>query len=804
MRIIDIFILRCPNYSDEFSFLSVHAILVYMFKKIITRARKKINHIIAKIKNKKPDTEKMFPALLFAGVGIMILLPSPFFGVQVALIKNIAIIFFGIVLLLTTTIQSLIKGSFRIPDKFTLGSLLLIITSLILASFSSPALRTALFGNLTEAPLSFVILFSLIVIFYVAMKVITHSSRIVLFFITLGFSYTIVAIVQIVRLIVSNQTNTLIGSWVDFSVFSLVIVICVLIFLEIGKFLRPIKIVTGIVGVIALSGVFITNVSWVLFLGAGITLLFILYVFSFGYWNKKKTTFEKGRTIPWYALGVFLFFVIMIVFKGNISNTLGTIYSPINDYVPSGIATLQATKVSLKDNIILGSGIGTFDYLWNQVKSPTWSETITGSQEISTGYGFFGTLMATSGLLGVIAWMSFLILFLYKISIVVRKQHNDTSERFTKIAILFGSSMLTIVSLIHYPGTVMLMIWVIFLGGLWNLAQEKERIITFLDTPRKSFFGMIIVCLVAVVIVSFSWVVIRQTISLGYYSKSIKTLSDKKPPIESIEQLVTANKWWSTDTYNRMLTDRMFDLAKGVLSSQFSLDQRELMVSQAQDILKMSLEYAKASVQLDTKDYRNYLIQGDVYRGYGELGVEKALSLSQQAYEQAQLHSPHDSTLYLPLARLALLSGKVNEFDAIIQKSLDIHPTIGAYVLAYEKNIALKEFDLAENNLRTLITLSPNDFRIFNELGMLYLSQREYRQATNAFIKSIMKNNNQPETLALLGATYELLGDTKQSTDIFNYLKRQLPNEAEVLIIQMKDKIQSLIPKIAIPDIVQP
>jgi tetratricopeptide (TPR) repeat protein len=348
------------------------------------------------------------------------------------------------------------------------------------------------------------------------------------------------------------------------------------------------------------------------------------------------------------------------------------------------------------------------------------------------------------------------------------------------------------------------MIWVIFLGGLWNLAQEKEHIITFLDTPRKSLLGMIIVCLVGVVIISFSWVIIRQTISLGYYSKSVKMLPDKKPPIESTEQLVIANKWWSTDTYNRILADRMFNLAKGVLSSEFSLEQRELIVSQAQDILKISLDYAKASVQLDTKDYRNYLTQGNVYRGYGELGVQKALGLSVQAYEQAQALSPHDSTLYLLLARLALLEGKVNEFDVIIQKSLDIHPTIEAYILAYEKNIALKEFDLAENNLRTLISLSPNDFRIFNELGMLHLSQQDYRQATNAFVKSIMRKNDQPEILALLGATYELLGDIKQSTDIFNYLKKQLPNEAEALIAQMKQKIQSLIPKTIIPDIVQP
>jgi tetratricopeptide (TPR) repeat protein len=546
------------------------------------------------------------------------------------------------------------------------------------------------------------------------------------------------------------------------------------------------------IGILGFIGLFLTNIQWVWILTGIILIIFALYVFSFGYWNSEKALFEKGRTIPWYTLSAFGIVIIGIIFGNLIIGTLSRV-RPVyfNEASPSITSTVRAGYVSLKQNPILGSGVGTFDTLWNKIKDPSLSGTSSGYIEFNTGYGFIGTQLATTGILGIFAWVLFLVLCVIKFIKVIRSDSEDASDRFTSIAILTGAFVLSIVSLVHYPGVVILVLWMIFLGGLWNISGSTQQNIVFTDTPKKSFIGMSLV-FISILVVGFSMLVItRQVGSMFVYSKSLKTFSSGDANRASaIKQLVKANQWWSTDFYNRALANQVVVEAQNLKPTDTT--NKDALLKQVQQILGIGLGYAQASVNENPNNYRNFISLGNIYKFFAELKVDGALDRARDAYTKAQALSPNDSTLKLPLAYLAQIEEKPDAALQFVQDSIKQYPTTDAYLWLYQKDIAARDYISAEKNLINAVTVDQNNSNIISELGILYFTQGKNENAATVFERSLVLNRNQPGIFALLGVTYESLGQTDKANQLFDFLKKQLPDQAQNLIDQAHKQQQSI------------
>lgn len=776
-----------------------------MIKKIFRAVKSKVSDAVSWIVEKY-DSKTLFTSLLvlfvITAIGFL-----PLLGIDALAIKYDVTVFFGALFLVLVVLQSLKRGSFVLPDRKTSWGLFALFLSTLLSSLFAYTPRIALFGNLGGAP-SFLLIMSLVIIFYIATVTFTNFSRVLGLFITAASVYTLVFLHQIIRVIfgpqilsfgfLSSLTTSVVGSWSDFALFSLLIVIFSIICLEVGKFVGSARWMTIGVGILGIVGLYLTNIRWIWILAGSALVLFALYVFSLGYWNKQKVSYEKGRTIPWYTLGAFVLIILGIIFGTLITNTISQArplyYSEVS---PSISSTFQAGIASIKERPIFGTGVGSFDTVWNKVKPVALSGTSSGSLEFTTGYSFITTQLATTGILGLIVWLFIIIACLYKFFIVIRQEPEDAADRFTRIAIITGAFLLSVISAIHYPGITILTLWAVFMGGLWSMSRVPQQTIGFVDTPRKSFLGMVLVFICIVLAGLVMLVTLRKVVSIGAYSSSVKAFARDNNRTVGLQKLVKANQWWPTDFYNRALASQVITEAQNLKPADGA--SQDAIAQQVQNILSIGVSYAQASVQANQKNYRNWTTLGDMYQFLTQLKIDGAADRAKDAYTKARDLSPHDVTLQLPFAYLATIAGNNDAALQIVQDSIKAYPTSDAYLWMYQRDVAAKDYADAEKDLLNVLNIDTYNPNVLSELGMLYFVQGKYANAVPAFIQSLSINRSQPAVFAYLGVSYEQLGKTDEANKIFDFLKKQLPDQAQQLIDQARKQNQSAAPATPAP-----
>lgn len=779
-----------------------------MFKKIFRSVSNKIVDGIAKL---SPETNSQF---FFISLLVVVTIVSigffPLFGINGLFIKNLLVPIFAGILLIVIAVQSLKNGYFTLPDKKTSWALFAFLLVMLLSSLFASAPRNALFGTLGEAP-SFALLFSLIIIFYIASVAIKKFSHILGVLLVMAGIYVITFIHIILRVIFGSAfmsfgffntlTSSLVGSWTDFALFSLLMVVLSVVCLEMGEFVKAAKWITFTVGVFGIIGLFLSNISWVWVLAGAILIVISIYIFSLAYWNPEKSSYEKGRPAPWYSLVTFIIILVGFLFGGVITSPLAKVrpmtYSEI---YPNITATTSAGIVSIKENPIIGTGLNSFAHLWNKVKPVALSGTDSGSVEFSTGYSFVTTVLATSGILGIIVCVMVLLLIIGQYIKIFKNGFQDPSERFTGMLIIVGSLLLSFIAVVDYPGISLLILWMIFLGGLWsiNSSEEDIRRIHFVHDPRTSFFGILSIIVLIFVGGAFIYITVRQTASVFAYSSGLRSFSVNNRSA-GIDQLSRANQLWATDFYNRTLANQVLLQVQNITPDQNT--SKDVLSREIQRVLSVAMSYADISTKLDPKNYQNWVVSGNVYKFFTELKVDGAGDRAREAYNKAKALSPNDRTLDLLFANLSASEGNVDAAKTLVQQSITQYPTVGAYVWLYQQDIQSKNYTDAETQLINALKIDSNNPGLITELATLYFVQGKYNDAVSLFERSLSINRNQPITFAYLGVSYEALGKSDQATQIFDFLKKQLPDSAGKLIEQVRaQKGGSVTPNVETPE----
>ncbi len=766
-----------------------------MIKKLFKGFSTFVEAVAVRVAPQKQSNFFFMSTLVVIIVSFFSFFPLP--GVNGIFIKSLVLPILSGILLIIFALQSLKNGSFTILDKKTSWGLFGFLIVVLISSVFSVAPRSALFGTLGEAPSS-AILFSLAIIFFIASISVKKFSHVLGLLVVVSVSYFVTFIHIVSRVFFGSDflsfgfldtiTSTFIGSWTDFGILSLLVFIFALICLEMGKFVRFAKWITIFLGVISLAGLFLVNIGWLWILAGLFSLVASIYIFSVAYWDVEKSSYSRFRVAPWYSLISFIVILVGILFGSAILGLTGK--SGILAYqeiYPSLSATVQAGVVSFKERPLTGVGLGSFDYLWNQIKPVQLSGTSSGATEFSSGYSFITTILATTGVLGIIAIIGMVILVGNRYYRVYQNGFFNISERFTAIIVIAGSLVLTLVSILDYPGVTILVLWAIFMGALWGVFSDKDQQpLSFIHDPRTSFLGMIIVLFLIFVGGSFVYINARKSASVVHYSNSAEQLI-KGNQNGAITSLVRANKLWRTDYYNRVLANQVLTEIKNI--------PQETLPQEVQRVLSIGLSYADAATQLDVKNYRNWVTLGDVYQFFAYLKMEGASQKAYEAYTQAKKLSPNNTIIDISFADLELLLGNNQGALNLINESIARFPTANAYVWLYQQNVSAKQLDQAENNLMKAVYLQPTNIQLVNQLGGLMFSRAKYQQAIPVFERSLFINRMQPVVFAYLGASYESVGKTTESNQIFEFLKKEFPEIAQKLIDQVRTQRGGNVPQ---------
>lgn len=778
-----------------------------MFKKIFSTITSKIVNGLAKF---SPETNSQFFFIsLLVITGIISLGFFPMFGVNGLFIKNLLIPIFAGVLIIIIAVESLKNGFFSLPDKKTSWGLFALLTITLVSSLFASAPRNALFGTLGETP-SFALILSLVIIFYIALFAMKKFSHLLGLLLVISGVYLVTFFHVILRIIFgpsflslgvfNTLTTSLVGSWTDFALFSLLVVTISVVCLELGKFVKTAKWIIMTIGLFGIAGLFLSNISWVWILAGALFIILSIYLFSLAFWNVEKSSYEKGRTVPWYSIGVFVVVLVGLLFAGFITSPLAKV-RPMNysEVYPNINATVTAGVVSLRENPIIGSGLNSFSHLWNKVKPVGLSGTESGMVDFSTGYSFITTIFATTGILGIAIGLFLVWLLFTQYYKLFKKGFSDPSERLAGVIIITGSLLLSIITLIDYPGISLLVIWVIFLGALWSLNYDEAAInrVHFVHDPRTSFFGILSILVLIFVGGSFIYISFRQTASVFSYSSALRSFSLGNRTA-GVDYLAKANQSWATDFYNRTLANQALVEVQNIQPNQSA--SKDALNREIQRVLSVGMSYADISTHLDPKNYQNWVTSGNVYKFFTELKVEGAADRAREAYNKAKALSPNDRTLDLLLANLAVAEGNDDAAVSIVRQSINDYPTVDAYLWFYQRDIQQKKYESAETYLANALRLNGNNVQVLTELGTLYFVQGKYNDAIPAFQRSLTLNRNQPITFAYLGVSLERVGKNDEANQIFDFLRKQIPGSVDKLLEQVRAQKEQIIePVVEIP-----
>ncbi|OHA21188.1 MAG: hypothetical protein A2849_01550 [Candidatus Taylorbacteria bacterium RIFCSPHIGHO2_01_FULL_51_15] len=757
--------------------------------------------------------ERISSFLLFA---LIFLLPISFvpdlaFPLQFG--KSILLSIFTLLAFSLFVIARLKDGRFVIPTSPILVSLSLVVGLFALSGIFSGSTLWSLVGDGFEVGTA---LSLLIVALMTGLIPIMFRSREEIFGSYLGFfaAFILIAIFHLLRLVLGPEflsvsvftdvvSNT-IGKWNDLGIFFGAVALLSLMTIEFLS-LRP--LFRGLLYLSLLLALFFLAIInfGIIWLVLGLfSLVFLVYLISF---NGSGTAGETSsldagrealqsesrplRTIPIPSLIVLLTSVVFILAGSTIGGAIGETFNISHlEARPSFQATFDVTREILLDHPLLGVGPNNFTSEWLAHKPAGINETIFWNVDFNYGVGLVPTFVATTGILGGLAWLLFLCSFLYAGFKAILSNFSDKFSQYLITSSFLVSLFFWIFNVFYIPSLTIFALTFFFTGlFVTALTVEKlspQKIISFSSTPRANFVSVLLLILLLLGGASLGYFLIQKYVASVVFQKGVIAFN-LAGDLDKAEGYITrATAMSPSALYYRFLTELTLMRMNALLQQNQSSESAEVVRGKFQGLLGAAQGSARRAVSLNPSQYENFLTLGRVYEVVTPLGVEGAYENAKAAYEQALALNPESPAIYLILARLEVAKKDNAAAREYIAKALSKKNN---YI---EAIFLLSQIEVAEGNIKAAISsveaasiIAPNDATIFFQLGLLRFNDRDYKGAAAALERSVSLNPAYANAKYFLGLSYDRLNRTADAIAQFSdLLVTNGDNEEIKLILQ--------------------
>lgn len=695
-------------------------------------------------------------------------------------------------------------NSISLPKGPLAYTIYLSILSIIISSLTTNNFSKSFFGQGFELYSGALVIVFLLTTLFSSKFFEGKNTRISTIYSVLTISYIVVFIFQAMKIfggdgfltlgVFTTTTSSLLGRWVDFSIFSTVILLLSLFLIRflgssgVGKFLSILLFTISGIAVI------VTNVinSWVIIFLA--TLLFIISETLFSHKNSetKKTIFER---IPKLALILMIASVFAYFGHNKIGEVVYKVFK-INS-IEIGLPwqfTLDIGTGTIKESPLFGSGPNRFTYEFLKYKPSSINSTPFWGVEFKSGVGTIPTLFINQGLLGTVLWLVFLA---YIIMLAVNIIRNDKSEGFKKFIIqssLYITLSLWFINIIYSPSHAVVFITFLFTGILLSQLPKDNKFYSVSDFKlgSGSLIKKVSALLPFVIILAFVFIglnYIKKTIAIAYFQRGIAVVTDNqtKDNIDKSEKYFnTALKWDRYDVYYQALTELtnvkisiiIQDLVrKNTTPTKAEIDSLAALITQG-------IEFSKKAIAIDSTNYYNYTSMARVSESVSSLNVNGAYENARGAYTEAIKYNPYNPFLYLSIARLDALKGNFDVSKQNIQRALILKPDyLDAVYLLSQVQTQNREINNAIQSTKVAIQIDPSNPVMFFQLGLLYYNNKDYVNAGEAFAKAVSINGQYANAKYFLGLSYAMTGQRQEAIKEFEDLSLTNPDNKEVSFI---------------------
>lgn len=628
-----------------------------------------------------------------------------------------------------------------------------------------------------------------LVLFALIPLVVRNQEQIFYSYSSLLASFFVVSLFHVIRFVFGPDvlsfgmftaaTSNIIGKWNDLGIFFGLGALISCITLERATLGKLLKVLVYISFVLSLAMLVVINFTPVWITLAILSLVFFVYRFSFD-----RESGSIGERIPYHALAVLVLSVLFIFAGAKLSTVVAdTLDTAQVEVRPSWGSTFDIAQATLAENPIFGIGPNRYSVDWLMHKPDGINNTIFWNTDFNYGIGFIPSFITTTGLLGFVSILLFVVLFLMLAVKALLKPSVSSFTRYLVLSSLFGSLYLWIFAFIYVPSPA---IWVLTLAlsGLFVAAVREEHVVatksfSIVNRPAASFISVLFMILAIIGAVSFAYFVTIKVLSSTYFQKAL-VVANTSGDLDMVERNVArAISLAPYDVYYQTLSEvylaRVNRLLQDTTVTQTDAQRR------FQDLIGAAIKSSQDAVAFDDTNYRNHVSLGRVFEAVVPLKIQGSYESAKQAYLAARENNPESPEIDLILARLETANGNNAEAKKYIESALEKkNDYADAVFLLAQIQIAENDVANAITSVTAVATLNPQDPGIFFQLGLLYYNQRNYQNAVLAFERAVSLNAQYANAKYFLGLGYYQLGDTARAIAQFKEILITNPGNKEI------------------------
>jgi tetratricopeptide (TPR) repeat protein len=734
------------------------------------------------------DTISVWALLATLVLAIFILIPVtsvPFVATKTFLLGAGALITLALYIL-----ARLSRGNVIFPPWMLVAALWLPTLAYALSSlFSGVMFNNAFWGSALENDtLGFMLIAA--VLGTLAALLLRRSENYRSFLRTSALVFCVVVALEILFLIVGqfipntvSPSISLIGSYEDLAFLLGLGVVSVLIsfrFFEIRGRARTILLI-GVVGALVLLAVANSSLVWTLLALVSLG-LFVESVMRRTGSSSNADLDELGSAhesapveadegnrslvLPLIILAISLFFLIGSALGQALANGL---HANVVSVRPSWQSTLTVAQKTYATSPLFGTGPGTFGVAWLKNRDASLNSTVFWNTDFSSGIGFVPTSLVTTGILGALAWIGFLGLFIvFGLRMLIQRAPKDSFIRSVAILSFVASLYLFTTAIFSLPDSVILTLAFVFAGLFISTTRFAEGSgqwgIIFSRSPRVGF-----IIVFSLTILLLGSVVAAYTL-VGHYIATAE-LTAASATLSTTGNLVIADTAAqnsisfapSAPAYEIQASIAAAKLNQLVSSAGAGLSATAAQQS-FQSTLSGGINAALTATRLAPSDYQAWVLLGNLYAEAVPLGVTGAYDSAKTAYEKAQALNPTNPQIPYVLAQLNVANKDNKDAEDDLKTAIGLKQDYTAAIFL------LSQLEVQDGNVKDALTaalaaayFTPNDPNILFQVGILRAASNDLPGSAAALSAAVDASPQFANARYFLAAVYAKEGDYKDA-----------------------------------------
>jgi tetratricopeptide (TPR) repeat protein len=427
---------------------------------------------------------------------------------------------------------------------------------------------------------------------------------------------------------------------------------------------------------------------------------------------------------------------------------------------------------------------------WALFKPEGVNSTIFWNTDFNFGVGLLPTLVVTGGLLGALAWVVFLALFLYQgIKYILFRKSDKTRHLFALTSFL-SAAYLWIIAIVYVPGIVTFALAFIFTGAsiaaLRELGVVKEARWNFLGEPRVVMVAVLFFIGLVIASIFYGYVIFQKFVASTFFEQGINAANKSGGFASASTDIKRAVALDEQDTYYRGLSEVTILQLNQIIASGNLKDS--LTQSDAQTLLISAIESARHAIDLDSSDYLNWLTLARVYESVVPLKVAGSYEQASVAYNRALALNPQSPLVYLNIARLEAAAGDTKKARDYANQSLGRkNDFVDAVFFLAQLELNAGNSDGAVKYLEQAASALPNNADVLFNLGLLKYQNKDWKDAVSVLGRAVALNPSFANARYFLGLSLYEVGRTADAISQFETIATTNPDN-----VSLKDILKNL------------